>query len=634
MKHIKRDFLLWLDQQELGLEERDRVQASWESGDVEFLSWLRQTLASSHSEIEVELLFASLLLFSAPASAMVDFFSEVLSSQHKHRILGAHALCHLFSERVDCVALEPVLFAALQEQDEPVFVDSLLNAPWERMFYVARAIDSLYRVLCHQPEENLRIRAMSILSFWGPFAAKALPELLRALESPMSYQARVATLQAIPMFDGDRELVSSALVKLLATQEEPMLPFVCLALQEVGGDARAFPKLLEMSVHSNPMLRIAALQTVAATAALRAGEHSQDVRRMIEHGLRDESLVRIHSIWLEYVMGGPVEDCVARLVAILESEEDVWSVDPKEAACLYLGKLGKQGRSAVRPLLNALERDPEGIGFFASHALGEMHVATEWVVPSLVEVLRNASLCLRQQIATTLCVYGEDSFAALPVIAEHFRELDRRELVNEDLALFDAIESMGVKAYIIAPLLDRFFFKPNPVLRQVAARTIGRIAVSKPKFAAEGLYNKLHEQKSLEVQSEMALALVRLSFFQHDITGPLLRFLPHQMMLYPMMKPGEKELWHKDMKDILGYLHPLFDSLSVESLQVYQRSLSRLREAFAQVDELYASILKPNPIPGSLVDGFNRLYLACAHSTLRNQQKQLEDALFDAENLG
>jgi HEAT repeat protein len=356
---------------------------------------------------------------------------------------------------------------------------------------------------------NYWVSALKKRGYFGPWVpcdvgnslskagAAAVPVLVDMLQDE-DEDVRVQALFALSaMRPGQAAAAVSALENTLLNEKvDHHLGLACQALVKANEETaiRALIGILESrETMKSRSLAAAALGTLgprarAAVEALRVALDDEDLRVRV---LAAEALWHIE------------RQVNTRLLLTLAQGEDrgygrssmrVWK------------ELGTEAQAAVPGVLQALRSPDETIRRCATIALGHLGetLLAKEAVWALVARLNDSSIAVRRDAALALGRMGPKASAAVPLLIEALRDMDR----DTHLAAASALGDIGPAASTAVPHLGRAVKDGDVAVRRTAAYALGRIGPA-AKAAVPDLIEALKD-KDEYTRSSAAQALGRI----------------------------------------------------------------------------------------------------------------------------
>ncbi len=339
------------------------------------------------------------------------------------------------------------------------------------------AIPDLLRLI-HQRDVELRLLAVEALGEIGD--ARAVPELLQALQDPALHEAVIRALGQI----GDQRAVPD-LLEILDQSESQAREATVVALGAIG----------------NP-------SAISALARETHGTYSQAaIKSLVRIGT--PAIPALYQIMEQYPFGSTIIG--TDIERILGEFGDVWIV-PRLVKNLWVSVegvglvheglfkvfktlIGRVGGSAVPVLLPMLQDQDTGVRVGTALALGE--IGDRGAIPDLHQLLNDPERIVRSMTVVALGKIG-DACSVLPIMRatrkwEHAQWWDAEE----------AVLKIGAAA---VPVLIDALQSPDTADRRDAAHWLGRLGAP---GAVEALCRVLHD-KDLEVCKTVAEALDKI----------------------------------------------------------------------------------------------------------------------------
>ncbi len=300
----------------------------------------------------------------------------------------------------------------------------------------AKQIAEQIEVLKDKDDRELAQRAFLALGPDGPYAKKAVPFLIDALDAK----------------DADHR---GNVAAILAEYGTPAVPSLILALKR----------------------REASVRLGAAEALFGIRPRAVDAIPALIDLLKDDvPEVRRQAATSLQVVGRSSDKPIAPLSAALKDKDD----GMRGTAAWALGHLGRRAAPAVPNLIAAMKDNEKDVRDEAIVALGDIGPPAKAAVPALVEALENQKVDYdRYQIAVALGSIGPAAKEAVPALLEMLRHDDAvglaRRFSNPQYAAIVALRTIGPDAKAAVAQLLKIAKDKNDDARYVAISALGGI---------------------------------------------------------------------------------------------------------------------------------------------------------------
>jgi HEAT repeat protein len=297
-------------------------------------------------------------------------------------------------------------------------------------------------------DPGVRVRAIHALEMYGPDAREAVPDILKALTDQYDTSLRVNAAIALGLIGFDAKYLESGVNALarrltLAESQDIVRFQSARALGRIGPDAKPAIPYLVNSVKDNKSSEIRGSAAFALGSAGwdRNGPDARAIHALL-HALNDVSHdVRMEALFSLIVLGPPEKliDKTAerqRLESLAQDKSKVvqiWSrvavmrldkvsphylqpitkllKDPDVRVRVHAARafaiMGKDAKSAVRDLIDALnDKDPDVL-VWVCIALGEMRDAAQEALPKLEELTNHQEQRVKQAASEAIAKIKE-----------------------------------------------------------------------------------------------------------------------------------------------------------------------------------------------------------------------------------
>jgi len=214
--------------------------------------------------------------------------------------------------------------------------------------------------------------------------------------------------------------------------------------------------------------------------------------RIVTIGVPDENAGGLRTA-IGKIIASKHEESLAQLLGALESEDDTL----RYHAAFWLGEIGPAARAIAERLRKRIKDPNACVRVEVAHALWEIEGIRESTVPILVEVVDREEPCSTRAI-NVLSLMKDEASDAIPALIR--RVIRGPQTTRENIGR--ALTGMGPSA---VQSLKALFQHENPLVRALAARTIGDIGIE--ACSASSVLTQALQDDDLQVIKEAARAL-------------------------------------------------------------------------------------------------------------------------------